>query len=556
MRDSTDNRTFEVLAYKVDKFGGSPVGDNRQIEKLQTYMIFNHQSLNNAGEDKFTLYDTQVKYGKDYLYDVYAYVIVGGLSYRYSDLRLSRLIGELKDESLFIGEENEKYCLEFYDPNSNEAIEQLLNDQTNLFKTVDATPAATLTEDKYSTIFGYFATPSGPSSGQLPYDSKKVFLAFLDALRQDDDLKSKFLGDTAILSEGSVRVFERWCKETLKYTLQNDYFGQDFGEPDEPLVLGSKGQIIELTETNELSNYGTNAQIKAENRYLADMHFDVQPTLKILQVPIISKSIKITDHPPVACDVVPYQRKDNSNIIGFYINEESFSEFKNVQFRDGNSKLGLYPTPMNNSELTEKQSYLSSNNIIENEIIKNKSVSPSTQVSVYRLNYRPTSLSDFDSNLVHTIDLSYNTDITYTIPTTFYEEQIATNQKFYYLFKFVNRNEVSGYISPIIVAELVDDGGYKYALFDTLFENSLPQEPDVDKSKSFKKLMQIIPNLSHTELDFSNTDFDKEAYTQLQNVQVGTADTKIWDKKFKFRITSKKTGKKIDLNVTYKLRDS
>ena len=32
---------------------------------------------------------------------------------------------------------------------------------------------------------------------------------------------------------------------------------------------------------------------------------------------------------------------------------------------------------------------------------------------------------------------------------------------------------------------------------------------------------------------------------------MGTGDEVIWGKKFKIRLTSKKTGKKIDLNVTY-----
>jgi hypothetical protein len=39
----------------------------------------------------------------------------------------------------------------------------------------------------------------------------------------------------------------------------------------------------------------------------------------------------------------------------------------------------------------------------------------------------------------------------------------------------------------------------------------------------------------------------------LREIEVGIAESSIWNRRFKFRLTSKKTGKKIDLNVTYNL---
>ena len=46
----------------------------------------------------------------------------------------------------------------------------------------------------------------------------------------------------------------------------------------------------------------------------------------------------------------------------------------------------------------------------------------------------------------------------------------------------------------------------------------------------------------------------KRAIEEIDNLQVGTAGDLIWDKKFKIRLTSKKTSKKIDLNFTYNLK--
>jgi hypothetical protein len=36
---------------------------------------------------------------------------------------------------------------------------------------------------------------------------------------------------------------------------------------------------------------------------------------------------------------------------------------------------------------------------------------------------------------------------------------------------------------------------------------------------------------------------------------VGMVDNPIWDNTYKIRLTSKKTGAKIDLNITYRLKE-
>ena len=51
----------------------------------------------------------------------------------------------------------------------------------------------------------------------------------------------------------------------------------------------------------------------------------------------------------------------------------------------------------------------------------------------------------------------------------------------------------------------------------------------------------------------SALDYTESAASQISDLAIGTADELIWDKTFKIRLTSKKTGKKIDLNITYNL---
>jgi hypothetical protein len=56
----------------------------------------------------------------------------------------------------------------------------------------------------------------------------------------------------------------------------------------------------------------------------------------------------------------------------------------------------------------------------------------------------------------------------------------------------------------------------------------------------------------HTLPDTTSVDYEDTAESQLGNLVLGQAADLIWDRKFKIRLTSKKTGRKVDLNITYK----
>tara|TARA_R100000093_G_scaffold44252_1_gene22977 strand:- start:38 stop:457 length:420 start_codon:yes stop_codon:yes gene_type:complete len=131
-------------------------------------------------------------------------------------------------------------------------------------------------------------------------------------------------------------------------------------------------------------------------------------------------------------------------------------------------------------------------------------------------------------------------------------DMIKTNQKYYYVFRVLNENFIPGHLSEIYEAELIDDGGYIYSNFNIFFEEDFKEDIFVNPSIALKKLLQLQPNMSQITFNDSIVDYDSTAALQLNNMSLGNADSLIWDKTFKIRLTSKKTGKKIDLNVTYK----
>ena len=127
-------------------------------------------------------------------------------------------------------------------------------------------------------------------------------------------------------------------------------------------------------------------------------------------------------------------------------------------------------------------------------------------------------------------------------------------RKFYYAFRVVNENGVGGFLKEVLEAEFVNDGGYRYALFNTLFEEDLAPKTHIDVTKNSKKLFELAPARQQVMLNADEADFSKEALEEFEagSIKIGNAADLVWDKTFKIRLTSKKTGKKIDLNITYK----
>ncbi len=273
---------------------------------------------------------------------------------------------------------------------------------------------------------------------------------------------------------------------------------------------------------------------------LADFHFNVEPCIKIFKVPLYSKIVSVLDNPGNKITAVPFHVINDENKIGFNVSQDNF-------------KPTQYPVCLDGAELALRNEYLNSKDLYVTDEIKYYSQSPARYLEIYKMKNKPTSYFDFGGMLASTIDLRINNELYNRTEFTFSDE-IIPNQKYYYMFRLVTENFMPGHVSTIYEAELVDDGGYKYAMFDTVDTSDFKTSPFQTKTDSFKKLLQIEPNVRQMELLTSNADFSKKAKDNLDAVVIGDSDDLIWDKTFKVRLTSKKSGKKTDLNVKFRLQ--
>ena len=413
----------EVIAYRIQKSAGTRAIDAPPDAIRQNFIISScaPQSMLDSSENRsgLTIYDSQVKYGEPYSYAVYAYVVVYGYDYVYSDLVIGREIANTED-----AESNTVHCLEFFNPASGEAS---------------------------------------------------------PALYSED-----------IVSE----------------------------ETDNSLF--------------------TEAQISSYDKYLADFNISVEPSIKIIEIPIFNKVVTVLDHPLQSLNTHKFQRMNDSKIIGFFNNIEPFVPKK-------------YPSALTIDDSTRKSVYLGSNDLLSTEKIDKASRGRPSSVQVFRKREKPKSISDFSkADLITEKSLKINNS-PFVLSNCLYEEKINVNTKYYYVFRMRNENRAIGQITNVIEAELIDDGGYLYSVFEEYEESELHTAVESQISEQFKKLIHLIPNINQISFDDTNVNYDNSAASEIDNLKIGTLQDSIFGKTFKIRLTSKKTGKKIDLNVAYKL---
>tara|TARA_B100001094_G_scaffold132361_1_gene128242 strand:- start:6876 stop:9779 length:2904 start_codon:yes stop_codon:yes gene_type:complete len=322
-----------------------------------------------------------------------------------------------------------------------------------------------------------------------------------------------------------------------------EYFNPETGETVKDLLEDHIGDL-DLATVSSLSQDDTLRIRKSSISgpgpmppYFANFAVTVQPSLKLIEVPVHTKQITISDYIPNKVNVNPAYSLGNDNKLIFNLRYQPFES-------------ETYPPLVQSSEEGFRSKYLMSNDLSVLGDLQKETVSYPRYVDVYRISEKPKSFLDFEAGYLSTIDNRIQ-DKNFAYTTSVFYDTVKSNTTYYYLFKTRNDLNIPGRNSQIIEAELVNDGGYKYALFDVMNEEEMIVENFKNISETFKKILEITPNPNQIIFDDSEVDYTQTAASQYDKVKIGKADELIWNKTFKMRLTSKKTGKKIDLNITY-----
>ena len=269
-----------------------------------------------------------------------------------------------------------------------------------------------------------------------------------------------------------------------------------------------------------------------------------RPSIKLIEVPYYDTSlIRVIDTPPIHPQVsfIPYRSVPNRI---------------QISLSSGVGKMKAVPIILKDSDNAIINSIREKQNIppgLDNsEVVLEYSNDDAVSFfEIFRIDNKPSSYEDFRDRERVVLSPIGDPDTT----SVSFDDFLLPNKKYYYVFRGIDVHEQVSNPTEIFEVELVESDGGVLPQIRTINLNRNVRLP----GKNAKRFIEIRPSFRQTELNEEGQ--DPETFTK-GDIQLGTRDIKVWSnetarKRFKIRLVSKKTGKKIDFNLecTYKLKN-
>jgi hypothetical protein len=377
---------------------------------------------------------------------------------------------------------------------------------------------------------------------QVPY-SINLF-EFLELLKTPSKISDNEI--TSIFT-GKVSSIKSFLKRSLQKTLLLKILDKQISLTpnlikDEILMYKLqkfKGET--LLDTQYFINNFENMELIA---FDTQLKYDIEYEYRISKIEILSDNMiketlidsyvaktRIIDSPPLPPDVnfIPFKGVDDEILINLNTSFGSYSDYP-IIIRDSD-----YPI-FNKILENRKYSKLSQN---ENKI-KFEADEGNFIFEMYRLEKPPSSYSDFKDGYSVTTEQSSILDT------------IQPNKKYYYILRAKDiHGNLSNPTKPIEI-EIINENGTIFMLK----KEYIFGEAEKNVSKTFKNIIEIKPAKEQAEinpqLSYEKDSKTKKATSAKQiNMILGNKEVSLWNKPFLMRITSKKTGKKVDIKFKF-----
>lgn len=280
------------------------------------------------------------------------------------------------------------------------------------------------------------------------------------------------------------------------------------------LMYGSEYQYELLSQ----ANYDGNT--------VSDIVATIKPSLKIVEVPFFQHTAVVTKKPPIAPFVKFINKSNSSNRIRILLDLQRGEE-RNKFISITEDDRASIPLIMGAAE----------DQPVEFEYSKQAG-----KFQVFKSYAKITDYSRFDS--------AYTVQNNKGLPHVVIAERVLPNEKYYFFFRTINKFNLPSNPSPIYEVELLKDSDDSKLVVRTVKIES--DEDDTHQNDlKFGQFMHLKPAFSQVQVQAPDV-FDYETHRgYLPSFSLGYSNSPIWGRKFKFRITSNNTGRKIDFNLIF-----
>jgi hypothetical protein len=307
-----------------------------------------------------------------------------------------------------------------------------------------------------------------------------------------------------------------------------------FISDDDNVMINSSGESPSL--------YPPDFADVLNDKYKAYAEVEIIPSFKIAELEVDTDEVSFVDSPTLPPQVDVFNRKDKPHI------EVRLSpNFFTVESVSNGS----------NEELMRSLSPLTDDDYVTSELLrlsKDKSVNPDYFTGIYEI-YRTTKPPKFEKDFEDSFLTTVDDKTGYSFPKTnlpetnldnmvgYFKDEVLVNKKYYYAFRSMTYHGTPSNLTIPLEIELQKDSD-EYKL--VVKRHNYQSEKYYEFNKTAKRILKVTPNIDR--LLFSEEESaSKWALDNGSLLSVGTTKT------FKIRVTSKHTGKKIDLNINFKL---
>jgi len=310
-----------------------------------------------------------------------------------------------------------------------------------------------------------------------------------------------------------------------------------------------------LFRSGEHGSSGNQEMFPSSGPPIAEVTVVNKPNIRAIATPYCTLSATITDKPPVPPDVVfvPYVGVNNKVLVLFNSNAGEREETPIIlRSTDVSFVLEEY--------FSQHQIEISAEDLtgttIQAHIRGQKKLTyrnddPIRKYELFKIAEKPTGYDSFKGFNVTDAPIEAQIGPDKFSTAVAYVDTIQPNRTYWYCARSIDIHNNISNPTYIFELEMVDNRGQLF-----LRQKMFMFEPAINKYvKQGRRFLAIRPKLSQTVFDPEVSSPTTVGIDEIPDSDIlGSLDVvdKVWNKKFKVRLTSKKTGRKIDLNLTFK----